>query len=109
MNCVFCRIARHEEPTQIVFEDDEVVAFRDLYPQAPVHILLAPKEHIGTLNDFSSEQAALLGRLVLAAKQLAEKEGISTAYRLQTNVGRSAGQTIFHFHFHLLGGRRMSP
>ncbi|TAK36896.1 MAG: histidine triad nucleotide-binding protein [Chloroflexota bacterium] len=106
MSCVFCRIAAHAEPAKIIYEDDEIIAFRDAYPEAPVHVLIVPKEHIPTLNDFGEERALLLGKLVLTARRLAEQEGIASAYRVQTNVGRSAGQTIFHFHIHLTGGRR---
>jgi len=108
MSCVFCRIAAHQESANILYEDDEIIAFRDAYPQAPVHVLIVPKQHIPTLNDFGEEQGALLGKLVLTAGRLAEQESIVPAYRVQTNVGRGAGQTIFHFHFHLMGGRGMS-
>lgn len=108
MSCVFCRIAAHEEPASVVFEDDEIIAFRDVYLEAPVHVLIVPKEHIPTLNDFGEEHAALLGRLILTAMRLAEREGIASAYRVKANVGRDAGQTIFHFHFHLMGDRRIS-
>jgi len=106
-DCIFCRIAAGEIPATVVFKDDEVVAFRDLSPQAPVHLLLVPRRHIASLDEAHAADASLLGRLLLAAKDLAAREGIAGGYRLVNNCGPSAGQSVFHVHLHLLGGRPM--
>lgn len=104
--CIFCRIAAKEVPTKIAYEDDDFVAFHDINPQAPVHILVIPRKHIPTLNDASPEDSVLLGKLILVTKGLARQLGIAeSGYRLVLNVNRGAGQSVFHLHFHLLGGR----
>lgn len=106
--CIFCKIANHEIPSDIVYEDDKFVAFRDINPQAPVHILIIPRKHIPTVNDLKPEDADLIGKMVLLAKELAAKEGISErGYRLVLNCNREGGQMVFHIHLHLLGGRAM--
>ncbi len=106
--CIFCKIANHEIPSDIVYEDDQFVAFRDINPQAPVHILIIPRKHIPTVNDLKPEDADLIGKMVLLAKELAAKEGISErGYRLVLNCNREGGQMVFHIHLHLLGGRAM--
>lgn len=106
-DCLFCRIIRHEVPAKFVAETEHCVAFRDINPQAPVHIVIVPREHIPTLND--AEDAATLGHLHLMAAQLARTEGLSDrGYRTVVNTNADAGQTVFHIHMHLLGGRRMS-
>jgi len=103
---VFARIIRREIPAQIEYEDEEVVAFRDINPQAPIHILVVPKKAIPTLNDASEEDIPLLGKLLWVARQLAHQHGIAErGYRLVLNCNREAGQTVFHIHLHLLGGR----
>ena len=108
MSCIFCQIAAGEIDSDIVYRDEQVVAFRDLNPQAPTHILIIPIQHIENLADASEEQAALLGHCNLVAAQIAQAEGIAEdGYRLVTNVGAAAGQSVDHLHFHLLGGRRM--
>jgi len=108
-DCLFCRIARKEIPSEIVYETDDVVAFRDINPQAPTHILVIPREHIPTTNDVGEDHAALLGKLVIVARELAIGEGIAgDGYRLVINCNRSAGQAVFHVHLHLLGGRAFS-
>ena len=108
-NCLFCNIVAGEIPADIVYEDDSIIAFRDINPQAPVHILIIPKLHISTLNDLSSEHAELIGELILSAKDIAKKEGISDAgYRTGFNCNKAAGQTVYHIHLHLLGGRDIS-
>lgn len=108
-DCLFCNIVDKSIPADIVFADDEVVAFRDINPQAPTHILIIPREHIATLNDLTSDQAALVGRLVLVARQLAQEAGIAEdGYRTVFNCNRAAGQAVFHIHLHLLGGRSMT-
>ncbi|MGZ8582238.1 MAG: histidine triad nucleotide-binding protein [Actinomycetota bacterium] len=107
-SCLFCRIAAHEIPAEIVRESDRVVAFRDMNPQAPTHILLIPKEHVISLADLSDHHGDVLIDIAQAATQLARAEGIAdSGWRLVSNVGVDAGQTVFHLHFHLLGGREM--
>lgn len=105
-NCLFCKIAKKEIKADIVFEDNQVIAFRDLNPQAPVHVLVVPKKHIATLNDLEESDKALVGHMLFAAKEIAEKEGIEEkGYRAVFNVNRDAGQAVFHIHLHILGGR----
>lgn len=105
---LFEKIIRREIPADIVFENDEVLAFRDINPQAPVHVLIIPKRHIATLNDLSQADAALVGRLVLVARSIAADEGLSEdGYRLVFNCNEHGGQSVFHIHLHLLGGRQM--
>jgi len=104
--CIFCRIVAKEVQSDIVHEDDEIVAFRDINPQAPVHVLIVPRKHIPTLNDAPPEDQPLLGKLLLVAQQLAQKLQVAdSGYRLVLNVNRGAGQSVFHIHLHLLGGR----
>ncbi|MFQ6673620.1 MAG: histidine triad nucleotide-binding protein [Fidelibacterota bacterium] len=105
---LFCRIIEREIPSDIVYETDRVVAFNDINPQAPHHILIVPKRHIPTLNDLSAQDSTLLGDLVLAARKLAKDRGIAeSGYRTVFNCNADAGQAVFHIHLHLLGGRRM--
>ena len=105
-DCLFCRIARKEIPAKLVAEDEFCVAFRDVNPQAPVHILIIPREHVPSLNQ--ATDAEMLGRLSLMAADLARKEGVSeSGYRTVVNTNSAAGQTVFHVHLHLLGGRSM--
>jgi histidine triad (HIT) family protein len=107
-DCVFCRIVAGEAPAQIVHASDRVVAFRDTNPQAPVHILLVSREHIGSAAELDG-QRDMLAELFASAAHLAKAEGVDrSGWRVLTNVGRDAGQTVDHLHFHLLGGRRMS-
>lgn len=106
---LFLKIIKREVPADIVYETVDVLAFRDLNPQAPTHVLIIPKLHIRTVNDLEVEHAELVGQMYLAAKEIAKKEGLSeTGYRLVMNCNESAGQTVFHIHLHLLGGRRFS-
>lgn len=106
--CIFCRIAAREVPAEIVHATDKVVAFRDLNPQAPTHILVIPKEHLASVADVAEGHRGVLAEIVAAAAHLAKAEGIDrTGWRLVTNVGRDAGQSVDHLHFHLLGGRVM--
>ncbi|HDT15081.1 MAG TPA: histidine triad nucleotide-binding protein [Firmicutes bacterium] len=105
-NCLFCKIVKKEIPAKIVFEDEKVLAFEDINPAAPVHILIVPKSHIGSLNELDESRTELLKPLFLAAKQIAAEKGIDkTGYRTVFNTGSGAGQTVFHLHLHLLGGR----
>ncbi len=107
MNCLFCKIAIGEIPAQIVYDDSEIMAFRDITPQAPTHVLVIPKQHISTINDADIEHEKLLGRMILAAKKIAEAEGLSeSGYRLVFNVNKHGGQTVYHIHLHILGGRQ---
>jgi len=106
-DCIFCRIARGEAPANILYQDDDVTAFRDLHPQAPVHILIVPNRHIAGVAQVAPEDAALLGKLLVVARRLAEQEGIVNGYRLVVNNGLQAGQSVFHLHVHLLGGRQL--
>ena len=108
-DCLFCKIARREIQADVVHETDQVVAFRDIRPQAPTHILLIPKDHVESAATVTDEHGELLAEIVQAAAHLAKAEGIDrSGWRLVTNVGPNAGQSVFHLHFHLLGGRAMS-
>ena len=105
---LFGKIIRREIPADIVYEDDDVLAFRDINPQAPTHILVIPKRHFATLNELRDEDVELAGRLLLTARRIAEEEGLAEpGYRTVMNTNADAGQTVFHVHLHLLGGRRM--
>jgi histidine triad (HIT) family protein len=105
---IFTKIIRREIPADIVFEDDEVLAFRDINPQAPIHVLIVPKRAIATLNDLTPVDAELVGRMFLAAKRVAGDLGIAeSGYRVVLNCNRDGGQDVFHVHLHLLGGRTM--
>ena len=107
-DCLFCKMVAGEIKPNTVYEDDEVLAFRDLNPQAPTHVLVIPKTHISTLNDLQPEQAALVGKLFLAAQKVAVADGIAErGYRTVMNCNREAGQSVFHIHLHVLGGRGM--
>jgi histidine triad (HIT) family protein len=106
-NCIFCMIARKEIPGNIAYEDDDIIAFHDLEPQAPVHVLIIPKKHIASLDEVGEEDRDLLGGLILKVKEIAEKLGLENGYRLVNNCGEDGMQTVKHLHFHLLGKRKM--
>jgi histidine triad (HIT) family protein len=108
-DCIFCKIAAGEIPAEIVYEDDAVVAFRDLNPQAPTHVLVIPRRHIATINDIENpEDEGVVGRMYRAARAIAVAEGLAeTGYRTVMNCNEHGGQTVFHIHLHLLGGRPM--
>ena len=109
MNCLFCKIAQGELPATIIYEDNELMAFRDIKPLAPTHIQIIPKRHIATINDTEEQDEQLLGRMVLKAKYLAQTEGLSdVGYRLVFNINSGGGQEVYHIHLHLLGGRQMT-
>ena len=109
MDCLFCKIAAGEIPAELVYESDDVVAFRDINPQAPTHVLVIPRTHIATINDIEEDHRALVGSLYSAARQIAAEEGIAEAgYRAVMNCNEGAGQSVFHIHLHVLGGRPMS-
>ena len=108
-DCLFCKMVSGEIQPDVVFEDDEVLAFRDVNPQAPVHVLVIPKNHIATTNELTPEHAGLIGKMVLAARQIAADEGIAEpGYRMVMNCNPEAGQSVYHIHLHMLGGRPMN-
>lgn len=108
-DCLFCKFASGELQADVVLETDRVLAFRDINPQAPTHILIIPRRHIATINDLTEADAAEIGRLYLAARELAKEEGFDEdGYRVVMNCNAAAGQTVFHLHMHLLGGRNFS-
>jgi histidine triad (HIT) family protein len=104
---IFSKIIRREVPAEIVYEDDLALAFKDVRPQAPVHILVIPKQPIAQLSDAESKDHALMGHLLLTAKRVAEKVGLTNGYRIVINNGEDGGQTVYHLHLHILGGRHM--
>ena len=107
-NCIFCSIAEGKIPAKIVYSDDQVLAFQDIHPAAPTHILIIPRKHIESVNTLQADDAALVGHMVVTAGMLAKQEGIEhSGYRLVINTGPDAGQTVFHIHLHILGGRKM--
>jgi histidine triad (HIT) family protein len=106
-DCLFCKIVEGDIPTKKVYEDEDVVAFNDINPQSPVHLLVVPRRHIASLDAATQEDQALLGRILLTAQQLARENGVETGYRVVNNCGAPAGQSVFHVHFHLLGGRAL--
>ena len=107
-DCIFCKIANKEIKSDIVYEDDRVVAFNDINPHAPVHILVIPKKHIVGVAGARDEDAELMGHLQLVAARLAEEKGVAEGYRIVVNSGPLAGQSVMHLHYHLLGGRRLN-
>ena len=108
VDCLFCKMVSGEIQPDVVFEDDDVLAFRDVSPQAPVHVLVIPKSHIATTNELTPEHAVLIGKMVLAARQIAADEGIAEpGYRMVMNCNPEAGLSVYHIHLHMLGGRPM--
>jgi histidine triad (HIT) family protein len=109
MDCIFCKIANGEVPTSLVYEDDEILAFRDINPVAPTHILVVPRRHIAALTDLTDTDLPMMGRTVKVANDLARREGIAEkGYRLVMNCGREGTQLVQHLHMHLIGGRQLS-
>lgn len=106
--CIFCKIADGSIPTEFVHNDDAVIAFPDINPQAPVHLLVVPRDHIATLDDARDTRAELFGRIWMTIPKIAAAQGIGGAYRVVNNCGARAGQSVFHIHFHLLGGRDLT-
>ena len=104
-DCLFCKIGRKEIPAKLVHEDEEIFAFEDIQPQAPVHILICPRKHLVSLTDAAAEDARMLGQMQLVAAKLAVERKLTDGYRTVVNNGRGAGQSVFHLHLHLLGGR----
>ena len=108
MDCLFCKIVAGDIPSAKVYEDDKVYAFRDIEPQAPVHILIIPKEHIVSANELTEENASIVGHIFAVAAKIAKEEGIAEGgYRIVNNCGQDGGQTVGHLHFHMLGGRSL--
>ncbi len=109
MDCVFCKIVAGEVPSNIIYQDERLIAFPDINPLAPTHLLIVPKKHIPSLIELSEAETSLVGDMVRTANQLAKREGIAeSGYRLVINCGRQGGQWVFHLHMHLLGGRQLS-
>jgi len=107
-DCLFCKMIEGTIPTEVVYQDEEVFAFKDINPQAPVHILIIPKKHLATTNDLQPEHAEMIGKLYLTAKKIAHDEGVADAgYRTLINCNAQAGQSVYHIHLHLLAGRQM--
>ena len=108
MECIFCQIVAGEAPSEIIYQDEEVIAFPDINPQAPIHLIIIPKKHIPSLTHLSEPEARLMGHMVSIANQLAKREGISeSGYRLVINCGKQGGQLVPHLHMHLLGGQKL--
>lgn len=108
MDCIFCKIIAGEIPSKKVFEDDKVLAFYDLDPQAPVHILIIPKQHIASANEVSSENSNIIAHIFEVIPKLASELGLTSGYRIVSNCMEDAGQTVNHLHFHILGGRKFT-
>ena len=107
-DCIFCKIAQHQQPARIVSENDKIVAFHDINPQAPVHIILIPREHIARVSELNSSNISVISELILYANQVAKDLKIADGgYRLVVNCNAGGGQTVYHLHLHLLGGRQM--
>ena len=104
-DCLFCKISRKEIPAKLVYEDDDVFAFEDINPQSPTHILICPRKHFASLDEATTEDQALLGKMQLVAAKIAREKQLTSGYRTVFNTGKGAGQTVFHLHLHLLGGR----
>lgn len=107
-DCIFCKIAEKEIPSNIVYEDDQIICFHDLEPQAPVHVLIIPKKHIASMDDVSADDQQLMGYIMTKVKEIAKTLGLENGYRLVNNCGEDGFQTVKHLHFHLLGKRKMT-
>ncbi|HHW01542.1 MAG TPA: histidine triad nucleotide-binding protein [Thermoanaerobacterales bacterium] len=109
MDCIFCKIIQHEIPANTVYEDDEVIAFKDINPQAPIHLLIVPKEHVASIMEINDDNREILNKIIQVAQNLARQNNIDNkGFRLVVNTGDDGGQTVKHLHFHLLGGRFMT-
>lgn len=108
MDCIFCKVAAHDVPARTVFENERLIAFHDLFPQAPTHILIIPKTHYTTLNDVPASDSALLGEMMSTATQIAKELGVDeSGYRVVMNCNKDGGQSVYHIHLHLLAGRQL--
>ena len=108
MDCLFCKIVAGQIPSTKVYEDELVFAFRDIAPQAPTHILVIPKSHMASVNDVTAENSAVVAHIFQVIPQIAAAEGLTNGYRVVSNCGPDAGQTVHHLHFHILGGKELS-
>ena len=109
MNCIFCQIAKKDLPAAVIYEDDKVVAFKDINPIAPFHFLIIPKKHIASIDQIGPEDKELMGEMLLAAKKIARDQGMAdNGYRLVFNIGKDSGQMVDHLHLHLIGGKKLS-
>lgn len=109
MDCIFCKIISGEIPSKKVYEDDKILAFHDISPMAPVHVVIIPKEHISSANELNDSNSAVVGHIVQTAAKIAKELGIDqSGYRIVNNCGADGGQTVFHLHFHLLGGKKLN-
>ena len=108
-DCIFCKIVRGEIPSKKIYEDDELFAFHDINPVAPVHFMLIPKSHVASLMDADSSHAALLGKMLLLAPKLAREQGLDNGFRTVINTGRGGGQEVMHLHIHVIGGSHIPP
>lgn len=108
-DCLFCKIARGEIPSQKLYENDEVLAFHDIHPVAPVHFMLIPKLHLASLLEADEQHSALLGRMLLLAPKLAKEQGLNNGFRTVINSGKGGGQEVFHLHIHIIGGGNIPP
>ena len=107
-DCIFCKIVKGEIPSKKVYEDEEILAFEDINPMAPVHILVIPKKHIKSVNELEEEDNKLIGKIFLVIKNIAKEKGIDEkGYRVVTNIGENGGQEVKHLHFHILGGKKL--
>ena len=109
VECIFCKIARGEIPSRKVYEDDEMFAFHDINPVAPVHFMLVPKIHLASLQEVDASHAALLGKMLVLAPRLAKEQGLDHGFRTVINTGRGGGQEVFHLHVHIIGGGNIPP
>lgn len=108
MDCLFCKIIAGEIPSTKVYEDDKILAFRDIAPQAPTHILVIPKQHIGGVDELNENNAAVVSHIFAKIAEIAKQEGLENGYRVVSNVGEDGGQTVRHLHFHILGGKKLN-
>ena len=107
MDCIFCKIVAGEIPSTKVYEDDSILAFRDINPEAPVHVLVIPKTHIDSADCIGSENSAVVAHIFECIPKIAESEGLGNGYRIITNIGEDGGQSVHHMHFHILGGKKL--
>ena len=107
-NCLFCKIVKGDIPSTKVYEDEQVLAFRDIAPMAPTHILVIPKAHIGSVNEVNADNAAVVAHIFTVIPRIAGAEGLENGYRVVSNCGADAGQTVHHLHFHILGGKKLN-
>ncbi|MDE7231168.1 MAG: histidine triad nucleotide-binding protein [Oscillospiraceae bacterium] len=108
MDCLFCKIIAGEIPSTKVYEDDKILAFRDINPMAPTHILVIPKEHIGGVDELNADNSAVVAHIFAKIAEIAKNEGLTNGFRVVSNVGEDGGQTVRHLHFHILGGKKLS-